>query len=84
MYSIEWHKRAFKQLKRVPNQDQRRIMAFVSELKQWPECRHVKALANHHCEYRLRVGNFRIFFDVDDHVRIIKIEEVKKRDERTY
>jgi hypothetical protein len=35
-------------------------------------------------EYRMRVGSWRIFFDVDQFVRIIKIQEVKKRNERTY
>ena len=34
--------------------------------------------------YRLRVGNYRVFFDFDGAVRIVSIEEVKKRDERTY
>ena len=44
----------------------------------------VKKLTNHKYGYRLRVGRYRVFFDVDDSVRIIYIEEVKKRDDRTY
>jgi mRNA-degrading endonuclease RelE of RelBE toxin-antitoxin system len=32
----------------------------------------------------MRVGNWRILFDVEDRIRIIMIQEVKKRDERTY
>lgn len=34
--------------------------------------------------YRLRVGRYRIFFSNDDAISIITIEEVKKRDDRTY
>jgi len=34
--------------------------------------------------YRLRVGNYRVFFDFDGAVRIVSIEEVRKRDEQTY
>jgi len=30
------------------------------------------------------VGNYRVFFEFDGAVRIVSIEEVKKRDERTY
>lgn len=49
-----------------------------------PNCQHVKALANHAYGYRLRVGNYRVLFDWDGAIRIVEIQEVKKRDERTY
>jgi len=39
-------------------------------------------LTNHAYSYRLRVGDFRVFFEFDGDVNIIDIEEVKKRDER--
>ena len=48
------------------------------------KARNVKALTNHEYGYRLRVGNYRVFFDHDGAVRIVSIEEVRKRDERTY
>jgi mRNA-degrading endonuclease RelE of RelBE toxin-antitoxin system len=48
------------------------------------KARNVKALTNHEYGYRLRVGNYRVFFDFDGAVRIVSIEEVRKRDERTY
>ncbi|MEI7466332.1 MAG: hypothetical protein WCJ87_13380 [Burkholderiales bacterium] len=41
-------------------------------------------VANHACGYRLRVGNYRVFFDFDGAVHIVTIEEVRKCDERTY
>ena len=34
--------------------------------------------------YRLRVGNYRVLFDAETEVRIIEIQEVKKRDSNTY
>lgn len=46
--------------------------------------RNVKALVDHEYGYRLRVGNYRVFFEYDGDVRIVNIEEVRKRDERTY
>lgn len=45
---------------------------------------NVKVLTNHEYGYCLRVGNYRVFFDFDGAVRIVSIEEVRKRDERTY
>ena len=41
-------------------------------------------LVNHRNEYRLRVGRYRVLFDVHTEITIISIEEVRKRDERTY
>lgn len=49
-----------------------------------PDCQNIKSLVNQQYGYRLRVGNYRIFFDWDGEIRIIEIQEIKKRDERTY
>ena len=43
-----------------------------------------KRLTNHDCDYRLRVGNYRVLFNHDELIMIVSIEGVKKRDERTY
>lgn len=84
MFSIQWAKKALKQLVRSPLNDKKRISAAVDDLASWPECRSVKALKNQPFPYRLRVGRYRVFFEVETSIRVIFIEEVKKRDERTY
>jgi mRNA-degrading endonuclease RelE of RelBE toxin-antitoxin system len=79
---IEWTGKAFKQLKRIP--EPQRVYQAVQDLKLWPDCRNTKKLKDRD-EYRLRVGNYRVIFTVIGRTpRIIRIEEVKKRDERTY
>ncbi|TAK27210.1 MAG: type II toxin-antitoxin system RelE/ParE family toxin [Chloroflexota bacterium] len=35
-------------------------------------------------QYRCRVGNLRILFDIDDGDRIVEILDIRKRDEQTY
>ncbi|MNK94181.1 hypothetical protein D3C87_1143740 [compost metagenome] len=84
MFSINWAKKAVKQWLRVPAADQRRIAAEVGKLKLFPSASNVKALTNHQFGYRLRVGQYRILFDVRSTVRIVEIQEVKKRDGSTY
>lgn len=77
--------KAVKQLDKIADRDTRKeIRDEVSNLSDWPNVQNVKKLANHKYDYRLRVGRFRVFFDISDTVRIIHIEEVKKRDDRTY
>ena len=56
----------------------------METLRNWPACQNVKALTSHEYGYRMRVGDWRILFDVKDRIRIITIQEVKKRDENTY
>ena len=85
MNSINWQPKALRQLRKVDAHAGKQIRAAVStELLDLSEARNVKALTNHEYGYRLRVGNYRVFFNFDGAVRIVSIEEVRKRDERTY
>lgn len=85
MYSIEWKNIAYKQLLKIADRNVREEIYETSEtLCNFPTVNQVKKLTNHQYPYRLRVGRYRIFFEVDNGVRIIHIEEVKKHDDRTY
>jgi mRNA-degrading endonuclease RelE of RelBE toxin-antitoxin system len=68
----------------LQSKDSQVIVDECYKLSEMPDCINVKVLVNHDYQYRLRVGNFRVFFDFDGVVHIVSIEEVKKRDERTY
>jgi len=86
MFKIEWTKRAVKQLSKIQPQNQRRAIGRSVEALQTDPINHVnvKALTNHDQGYRLRVGNYRVLFNIQQSLEIIKIEKVVKRDERTY
>ena len=85
MTRIEWTKKAHKQLASIPRKDLERIFEGVEKLASVPDVSNVKSLVNRP-EYRLRVGRYRVIFTVseDGAVTVILIEEVKKRNERTY
>ena len=85
MFKIAWKEKAFRQLRKVRNQhDKESIYEAVGALQNWPDCRNIKSLVNHEHGYRLRIGRYRVLFDVDTAIKIIEIQEVKKRDESTY
>ncbi len=85
MNSINWQPKALRQLRKIDAQAGQQIRkAVTSELAELSGARNVKALTGHQYGYRLRVGNYRVFFEFDGAVRIVSIEEVRKRDERTY
>lgn len=85
MNDIYWKPKALKQVEKIKAAAVRkRIFTEVQSLADFPDCQDIKKLTNHAYSYRLRVGDYRVFFEFDGSVHIIDIEEVKKRDERTY
>ena len=81
---IEWKRKALKQIAQIPDIDKKRITIAVRGLYNFPNVQNVKALTNHPYDYRLRVGRYRVLFNPDEIIKIISIEEVKKRDDTTY
>ena len=84
MGKVRWSKRAKRQLARIPMKYRIAITDATRSLTNFPDCRNVKPLKNHIYDFRLRVGRYRVFFDHDSEIKIIAIQEVRKRDERTY
>lgn len=84
MYEINWKKKARKQLDKIADGQTRIEIKNVSALADLPNASQVKKLTNHQYGYRLRVGRYRVFFDVAEAIQIVSIEEVNKRDDRTY
>ncbi len=82
---VIWTPKALKQLMKLKDRKmQQRIVLAARALVDFPEVSGVKALYNHRYDYRLRVGDYRILFNALPAAGLITIEEVKKRDERTY
>jgi len=82
---INWKPKALKQLRKLPGSAQIDIVKAVSSLADSYEMNgNVGKLVNHRFGYRLRVGNYRVLFDVVESKMQLLIGEVKKRDERTY
>ncbi|MCL1962458.1 MAG: type II toxin-antitoxin system RelE/ParE family toxin [Desulfovibrionaceae bacterium] len=81
---VVYSKKAARQLRKLQPADSKMVRQECNKLENMPDCANVKALVDHECQYRLRVGNFRVFFDFDGAAHIVLIQEVKKRDEHTY
>ena len=85
MNTIHWRPKAFKQVRKLPALAAKAVVAAVkAELVDLAQARNVKKLTGHDYGYRLRVGNYRVMFEFDGEVRIVTVEEVRKRDEQTY
>ena len=89
-YEIKWQKKATKQLLKLERNTQSRIMEAVKKLRDSATWTNVKTMTNYRYSHRLRVGDFRVLFDADttpggqDEIRILGVQEVRKRDSQTY
>jgi mRNA interferase RelE/StbE len=63
-YDFEFKPRAVKELERLPVIQQRRIIARIEQLADGLKG-DVKRLTNFTPEYRLRVGDYRVLFEIE-------------------
>lgn len=74
-----------KDLKNIPNNIIVKIRESISELRSFPNITNIKKLKSHPlADYRLRVGNYRILFDVDEILSVINILKIGHRKDIYY
>ena len=78
-YTADLKPRAIKDLKRLQKQDASRVADALERL-QSDLTGDVKKLTNFTPEYRLRVGQFRILFEIENKTRIIVYRVVHRRE----
>lgn len=69
-YQVEFKPRAIKDLKALPANEHRRMIPKIEALSD-DLSGDVKKLTNFTPEYRLRVGNYRILFEVEENKVVI-------------
>ena len=85
MYRIAYTTTARKQPKKIQQQDALRITKTINiKLVDPFNASNVTTLTAHKYEYRLKVGNYRVFYNVDKVTIITSIEEVHHRQSKTY
>ena len=77
-------RQAAKKLARVPHEDRERIVAAIAEMGESPFQGDIVRLKNESVAWRRRVGNYRIFFDVDFEELVVDVTDVRRRTTTTY
>lgn len=73
---------AAKELEEIGSQlDRRRIVARIESLADQPRPVGCEKLAGHDDSFRLRQGNYRIIFTVDDQTNVVEIIKIGHRRE---
>ncbi|MEH2023840.1 type II toxin-antitoxin system RelE family toxin [Nostoc sp.] len=78
-YQIEISNRAVKQLKKLSTDIRDRINEKILDLAENPCPSGVVKLENTDNQYRIRVGNYRVLYEIKDDVLIVKVVRVGHR-----
>ncbi len=80
MYKIIFDKEASKSLKKLPKQEQSRILRKIEALSQNPRPIGVSSLqGNWHGFFRFRIGNYRVIYNIEDKILTICIVKIAHR-----
>lgn len=77
-YKIEIKKSAQKELKSLPNKELKKIIEKISSLATNPRPTGCKKLSGDE-KYRIRVGNYRVLYSIEDNILVIFIVKVGHR-----
>ena len=72
-YEVRFRKSAEKDLQRLDTTVQRRVLRAAESLADEPRPTGCKKLHGSEDAYRIRIGDYRIVYTVDDEVRIVAI-----------
>ena len=78
-YSIAWKRSATQELKRLPREIVGRIVKAVEQLSTDPYPSGVRKLVGSEHTYRIRVGDYRVIYDVMASALVIEIIRVGHR-----
>jgi mRNA interferase RelE/StbE len=77
MFKIIYAKSVLKDLKKIASYNLPKIKREIEELRNFPNISKIRRLRNHTiADYRLRIGNYRVLFDVNwdkKEIHILKI-----------
>jgi mRNA interferase RelE/StbE len=81
LYAVSFRRSAEKDLRRLDAAMQRRVLRATSRLAGEPRPAGCRRLHGSENGFRIRVGDYRIVYTVDDEVLVVAIERVRHRRE---
>lgn len=80
-YSVELTTAAARQVKKLPQPARRRVVAAIESLVQDPRPHGAKKLVGEQTAWRVRVGDYRIIYDVvDEQLLVTVVRAAHRRD----
>ena len=81
MYKVNIRKSAIKELAKLPSNEALKITKELRNLIKNPRPVGCKKLIGYKNLYRLRIGNYRVIYLIDDEIQVIEITKIGNRKE---
>ena len=81
MYEVEFVTSATKEFRSLEEGIKRRVAVAIEALRKNPRPRGVRKLRGHERLYRMRVGSYRVVYEIDDQARLIRVTRIRHRRE---
>ncbi len=81
MYEVEFVTSAAKEFHSLEDKIKRRVAVAIEALRKNPRPRRVRKLRGHTRLYRIRVGSYRMVYEIDDQARLIRVTRIRHRRE---
>ena len=81
MYRVLLERAAEKGLARLSTEIHTRIIAAIQSLAQNPRPSGCRKLAGSQHDWRIRVGDYRVIYEIADTIRVVRINRVRHRRE---
>jgi mRNA interferase RelE/StbE len=81
LYQVDLAASARKELRALPRNVLERVFPVLKELANTPRLPGSKKLTNHLSAWRVRVGDYRIVYTIDDRLRVVEVIRIAHRGE---
>jgi len=79
LYKIEWKRSAIKELRSLPRKAIEKILATVEDLTENPRPISSIKLSGTEYTHRIRLGDYRVIYNIQDQVLVIEVIRVGHR-----
>lgn len=79
MYKVQIVKSALKELAKIPTKEAIRLTEKIYSLKDNPRPKGCIKLSGTKDQYRIRVGNYRLLYTIEDHILFVHVFKVGHR-----
>lgn len=79
MYTIQIRKKALKEIKLIPTPNKEKIIKAINELSNNPRPVGCKKLKGDEELYRIRIGDYRVIYNIEDKIKIVEITRAGHR-----
>ena len=78
-FDLQWRKSTSKDLRRIPREAVSRIVAAAAKLAEEPLPHGSEKLTGSEHTYRIRVGDYRVVYELLRNAKIVEIQRVRHR-----